>query len=68
MNTQIWQFAVAVFLGTLPLLGVIVWNLVEVKSIRTELLTISHTLADVRERLATLEERERWTHPPLVSK
>lgn len=51
-----WQTALGVFIGTLPMLGVVVWNLVEVKSIRQE-------LVQIRERLATLEERDRWTHP-----
>jgi hypothetical protein len=68
MTPQTWQTALAVFLGTLPLLGLLGWNLIEVKSIRAEILTINHTLADIRERLATLEERDRWTHGPLVSK
>jgi len=53
MSAAIWQMAAAVFLGTLPLLGVIVWNLIEVKTIRSELSAINQTL----------EERDRWTHP-----
>jgi len=63
MSAQVWQMAAAVFLGTLPLLGVGIWNLVEVKTIRSELSSINQTLANIRERLATLEERDRWTHP-----
>ena len=55
MNQIPWGQALAVFLGTLPLLGVMVWNLVEVKEIRKE-------IASIRERLATLEERDRLTH------
>ena len=72
-----WQSALAVFLGTLPILGVILWNLLEVKSIRGELIDIRKELLDIRkelleihkelgkmtERIATLEERDRWTHP-----
>jgi len=67
---QVWQIGVGVFMGTLPLLGVIIWNLMEVKSIRAELLQIRGELsqirtdvASIRERVATLEERDRWTHP-----
>lgn len=66
--TQIpWGMAVAVFLGTLPLLGVIVWNLIEVKGLRGEVVEIRKELTNIRERLAILEERDRWTHP-LVTK
>jgi hypothetical protein len=74
MNLQVWQFAFGVFTGTLPLLGVIIYNLIEVKGIRAELLQIRMELsqirtdlASVRERVAILEERDRWTHP-LVTK
>jgi hypothetical protein len=67
-SLAVWQLALGVFLGTLPLLGVIIWNLIEVRSIRAEILTINHILADIRERLATLEERDRWTHPGLMTK
>jgi hypothetical protein len=62
------KLAWTIFLATSPMLvttisilGVIVWNLIEVKSIRSELVLI-------RERLSTLEERDRWTHPQLVAK
>jgi hypothetical protein len=62
MNSlALWQLALAVFAGTLPLTGLILWNLIEVRTIRSELVLI-------RERLATLEERDRWTHQPLVTK
>jgi hypothetical protein len=57
----VWQLALGVFAGTLPLTGLILWNLIEVRSIRAELVLI-------RERLATLEERDRWTHPQVVTK
>lgn len=57
MNTQ--NLILQIILGTIPLdvillsiLGVIIWNLIEVKSIRADLVLI-------RERLATLEERDR---------
>lgn len=65
MTTQYvpWGMALAVFIGTLPIFGAIVWNLIEIKSIRAELVDIRKQLADIRERLATLEERDRWTHP-----
>ena len=65
-----WDTAFAVFLGTLPLLGAVVWNLMEVKGIRQELVEIRRELVEIRkdlaklgERVATLEERDRWTHP-----
>jgi len=61
-----WGAAVPIFLGTLPLLFVMAWNIVEIKSFRgearaefarigTELtLTAIHTeIANIRERLAT---------------
>lgn len=57
-----WGMALAVFIGTLPLLGVVVWNLIEVREIRKELHEIQLELARHGERLATLEERDRWTH------
>jgi hypothetical protein len=59
MNQILWGQAVAVFLGTLPLFGVMVWNLIEVKEIRKDIVSI-------RERLATLEERDRLIHPILT--
>lgn len=63
MNQIPWGTALAVFLGTLPLLGVVAWNLIEVKSIRVELIQIRNEIAQIRERLATLEERDRLSHP-----
>ena len=45
MTFQIWQIALGVFTGTLPLLGLIVWNLIEAKSIRAELFQISPRFA-----------------------
>jgi len=36
-----------------------VWNLIDVKAIRNELIQIRSDIASIRERLATLEERER---------
>lgn len=62
MNQIPWGTALAVFLGTLPLLGVMVWNLVEVKGIRAELIEIRKDIANIRERVAVLEERDRLTH------
>ena len=64
MTGQIpWGTAIAVFLGTLPIFGVIVWNLIELKSIRQELIEIRKEMAKLGERIATFEERDRWTHP-----
>lgn len=59
MNQVPWNNAAAVFIGTLPLLFVMVWNLIDVKSIKAD-------IASIRERLAILEERERLSHPVLV--
>lgn len=62
-----WQNALAVFIGTLPILGLIAWNLIDVRSqlteIRKELAEIRKELSKLTERVATLEERDRWTHP-----
>ena len=55
MSQMPWNVAIGVFMGTLPLLGVMVWNLIEVKEIRKD-------IVNIRERLATLEERDRLTH------
>jgi hypothetical protein len=66
MNQIPWGQAVAVFLGTLPIFSVIVWNLIEVKGLRGELIEIRKEIANIRERLATLEERDRLTHPILT--
>jgi predicted nucleic acid-binding Zn-ribbon protein len=88
MNPIPWGSALPVFLGTLPLLGVMVWNLVDMKTlrsemnqlrtelraelnqlrseIRTELQAIRAELANIRERVATLEERDRLTRPQLT--
>jgi len=59
VNQIPWAQSVPVFLGTLPLLFVMVWNLIDVKSIKAD-------IASIRERLAILEERDRLTHPVLV--
>jgi len=58
-----WGLALAVFMGTLPLLGVMVWNLVGVKALRAEInqfrSEVRAELTNIRERLAALEERDR---------
>jgi hypothetical protein len=61
-----WGTAIAVFVGTLPIFGLLTWNLIEVKSIRAELIQIRTDIAAIRERLATLEERDRIFHGPLI--
>lgn len=66
MNQIPWGQALAIFIGTLPVFGAIVWNLIEVKGMRAELIEIRKEIANIRERLATLEERDRLTHPVLV--
>lgn len=66
MNQIPWANTTAVFLGTLPLLFIMVWNLIDVKSIKAELVNIREEIARIRERLATLEERDRLSHPVLV--
>jgi len=71
-DLQVWQLGLGVFLGTLPLTGLILWNLLELKSfrseVRTELNGIHTELTNIRERVATLEERDRWTHPQVVER
>lgn len=62
MNQIPWSQTLAIFLGTLPLLGAVVWNLVKLDRIEKRVDTIVGELADIRERIATLEERDRWTH------
>lgn len=74
MNAQVWQMTLSIFVGTLPLLGVILWSLLdfrefkkevreELRLIRAELAKINEAITGIKERLATLEERDRWTHP-----
>jgi len=54
-----WGNVLAIFLGTLPILGALLWNLIEVKSIRSELVQVRNDISSIRKRLATLEERDR---------
>lgn len=54
--------ALGVLLGTVPLLGMLAWNMVEVKEIRKELSLIRTELSKITERVAILEERDRMTH------
>lgn len=53
--------ALGVLLGTVPLLGMLAWNMVEVKEIRRELSLIRTELSKITERVAILEERNRMT-------
>lgn len=64
------RLLITIFVATLPMLGAVLWNLMEVKSIRSELLQIRGEIIEIRksmqslaERIATLEERDRWEHP-----
>lgn len=77
MNQIPWNLALAVFLGTSPMLGAVLWNLMEIKTfrseVRAELLSIRADISAIRseltkltERVAILEERERLTHPVLT--
>lgn len=50
---------ITIFTGTLPLLAVLIFNLLDVKSIKVEIIDIKKDIASIRERLATLEERDR---------
>jgi hypothetical protein len=52
-----WGMAITVFIGTLPIFGVTVWILIEVRGLRQEVIDIRKELTSIRERLATLEER-----------
>ena len=67
---EITTQAIPIFLGTLPLLGVILWNLLEFKDfkkevreefrlLRVELGKLKDEVSSIKERLATLEERDR---------
>ena len=77
MNQIPWGIAAPIFLATLPLLGTVLWNLMDSKSqftairaelaqIRVEISAIKADIANIRERVAILEERDRLTHPVLV--
>jgi hypothetical protein len=57
------KLALSIFVGTVPILGAIVWNLVKLDRIEKRVDAIVAELTLIRERLATLEERDRWTHP-----
>ena len=65
-----WGTTAAVFLGTLPLLGVLAWNLMEVKTfraevraeftqIRAELAQLRAEITNIRERLAMIDREGR---------
>ena len=56
MNTQIpWGAAVAVFMGTLPLLGVMIWNMMDVRTLRTEMRTeLASIRTEIRTELASI--------------
>ena len=77
MNQIPWGIAAPIFLATLPLLGAMLWNAIDVRTLRTEmraefaairveLAAIRADIVSIRERLAILEERDRLTHPVLV--
>jgi hypothetical protein len=73
-----WGTALAVFLGTLPLLGSVLWSLLQnekrfasiearLTRIETRLDEIAKEIGLLRERVAVLEERDRLTHPVIKS-
>lgn len=73
MNQISWNLALAVFVGTVPLLGAVLWNLMSVQNIKAELLQIRIELTQIRidlgkltERVAILEERDRNKQSNLV--
>ncbi len=72
MNSMPWSTALAVFIGTLPVLGVIVWNLIEVKSLRKEMTQefkeVRQDLGKINERLAVLETKAGIPQPPPLVK
>ncbi len=47
-----WSTALAVFLGTLPVFGVIVWNLIEVQSLRSDMTTMRNEMSSLRKDIA----------------
>ena len=61
-----WTEALAIFIGTLPVLGAIILQLTKLDRIEGKLDAINNELTLIRERLATLEERDRWMHPAPV--
>jgi hypothetical protein len=54
-----WKAALTIFVGTLPLLLALILNLLDVKQVKTELIKIREDITSIKERLATLEERDR---------
>lgn len=55
--------AVQIMIGTLPVIILLAWNLIKLDRIEKRVDAIVSELANIRERLATLEERDRWSHP-----
>jgi hypothetical protein len=51
--------ALPIFLGTLPLLVTLVFNLLDTKQIKTEIIKIRDDITSIKDRLAILEERDR---------
>lgn len=58
-----WGTALAVFIGTAPILGAILWNLMSVRDLGKKLDALNEKVSSIDKRLAVLEERDRWTHP-----
>lgn len=56
MNEIPWSLTLAVFLGTLPLVGLMAWNLMDVKALRSEMRTefaqIRNELSQVRNEIS----------------
>lgn len=56
------RLALSVFVGTLPVLGAILWNLMEVKSIRSELLQIRAELLQIHAELTDIRKSVAAVH------
>lgn len=48
MNTVQWNQVLTIFLGTVPLLGAVLWNLIDVRGIRSELHQLRTELHQLR--------------------
>ena len=51
-----WDTTAAVFVGTLPMLGVMMWSLAELKEIRKEISLIRVELTKLTEHVAVLDD------------
>ena len=64
MNQIPWTMALAVFLGTLPVFGAIIWNLIGVNLIRSEMQSfraeVRAELNAIKTEITNIHERFAW--------